>query len=199
MLAGGKSERFGRDKAKVKIGGKPMLVRMCELLADSTLSSVRVVAPPKRYRNYGVVCVADRWPGEGPLGGIITALLEARTVSPFPSRSVIISCDMPFLTSDWLRYLAKRSMVNGAQVTVAQSEYGLEPLCACYRADALGTLRSVFERGVRKVSEAMKHLDMEVLDQAHWTRFDTSGRLFWNMNTPADYQDARQILQAENP
>jgi molybdopterin-guanine dinucleotide biosynthesis protein A len=198
VLAGGKSERFGRDKAKVRIDGRPMVLRMCELLSDSALSPVLVVAPPEKFREYGVACVADRWPGEGPLGGIITALLQGGTVSPAGGRSVVISCDMPFLSSDWLRYLAKRSMVNEAQVTVARSAHGLEPLCACYRADALPPLRSAFERGVRKVSEAMKTLDMEVLDQTHWKRFDTTGRLFSNMNTPGDYQAAKQLLEAEN-
>jgi molybdopterin-guanine dinucleotide biosynthesis protein A len=54
-----------------------------------------------------------------------------------------------------------------------------------------------FEDGVRKVTEGMKRLEMEVLDEADWKRFDSAGRLFWNMNTQADYEEARQILEAE--
>jgi hypothetical protein len=36
---------------------------------------------------------------------------------------------------------------------------------------------------------------MEVLDESAWKRFDTDGRLFWNMNTLADYEEARRILE----
>jgi hypothetical protein len=50
---------------------------------------------------------------------------------------------------------------------------------------------------VRKVTEAMKRLDMEVLDEQDWKRFDNAGRVFWNMNTPADYDEALRILQGQ--
>jgi hypothetical protein len=38
---------------------------------------------------------------------------------------------------------------------------------------------------------------MEVVDEADWERFDTAGRLFWNMNTAADYNEAKRNLEAE--
>jgi GTP:adenosylcobinamide-phosphate guanylyltransferase len=38
---------------------------------------------------------------------------------------------------------------------------------------------------------------MEVLDETHWKRFDTADRLFWNMNTLSDYNEAKRILEAE--
>ena len=48
------------------------------------------------------------------------------------------------------------------------------------------SVQASFDSGVRKVTEAMKRLPMEVLDESAWKRFDSDGRLFWNMNTPAD-------------
>ena len=57
-------------------------------------------------------------------------------------------------------------------------------------------LRSGFERGVRKVTEGIALLPAEVLDEADWKRFDDEGRLFWNMNTASDYEEARRILEA---
>jgi hypothetical protein len=41
----------------------------------------------------------------------------------------------------------------------------------------------------------MKHVSMEVLDEADWKRFDSDGRLFWNMNTPADYEEAHRVFE----
>ena len=56
-------------------------------------------------------------------------------------------------------------------------------------------VQAAFDGGVRKVTEAMKRLTMEVLDEAAWKRFDTEGRLFWNMNTAADYEEARRVIE----
>jgi GTP:adenosylcobinamide-phosphate guanylyltransferase len=58
-------------------------------------------------------------------------------------------------------------------------------------------LRQGFERGVRKVTAGIALLRAEVLDEADWKRFDNRGRLFWNMNTAADYEEAQRILEEE--
>ena len=195
VMAGGGSTRFGRDKALVEVGGRPMLARMLELV-QGVAKKVKIVAPAEKYAEFGVEVVRDQWPGEGPLGGIITAL-ENTAAEDLPSEwNLILSCDMPFLTHDWLAYLAERATKSAAQVVLAHSASGPEPLCACWRTDAAATLRKGFERGVRKVTQGIELLRSEVLDEAHWKRFDSARRLFWNMNTAADYEEAREILDA---
>ncbi|HET9995266.1 MAG TPA: molybdenum cofactor guanylyltransferase [Candidatus Acidoferrum sp.] len=196
VLAGGGSTRFGRDKALVEVGGKPMLARMLELVQGVT-KSVKIVGPPEKYAEFGVEIISDLWPGEGPLGGIITAL-EDTAAGDSPSEwNLIVSCDMPFLTRDWLACLAERAAKSAAQVVLAHSASGPEPLCACWRTNAAATLRSGFERGVRKVTEGIALLRAEVLDEADWKRFDSAGRLFWNMNTAADLEEVRRAWGAE--
>lgn len=196
VLGGGGSTRFGRDKALAEIGGRFMLIRMRDLLEDVT-TRVRAVAAQSKYADLGVDVVADRWPGEGPLGGIITALMNAHARNRRHTWCLIVGCDMPFLTSEWLAYMVERALASGAGVITPQSPHGLEPLCACWHTRATGKLQYAFEDGVRKITDAMKHLDMEVLDEAHWKRFDSAGRLFWNMNTPEDYDEAKRILEAQ--
>jgi molybdenum cofactor guanylyltransferase len=196
VLAGGGSTRFGRDKALVEFAGKPMLARMIALLRAIT-ESVKIVAAPGKYAEFETEIVEDRWPGEGPLGGIVTALLHTREKEPAREWNVIVSCDMPFLTTDWLRFLVERAVKSDAQVVVPHSAHGPEPLCACWRTDAVRTLQAAFERGVRKVTQGISLLQAEVLDERDWKRFDSAGRLFWNMNTAADYEEARRIVEAE--
>jgi molybdopterin-guanine dinucleotide biosynthesis protein A len=196
VVAGGGSTRFGQDKAKAELGGKPMLTRICGLVSD-TVGSVSVVAPPHRYLNFDVWITEDLWPGQGPLGGIITALLATAETDGGRDWNLIVSCDMPFLTGEWLTYLIGRAIESSAQVVVPKSGYGLEPLCACWRTDAVGELESALDRGVRKVTEGISLLRAEVLDARDWKRFDSAGRLFWNMNTAADYEEARRIVEAE--
>jgi len=48
------------------------------------------------------------------------------------------------------------------------------------------------------VTEGANRVRTEVLDEAHWKRFDSGGRLFWNMNTPEDYEQAVRIWKTGN-
>ena len=196
MLAGGASSRFGGDKALAEIGGRTVLSRMCTLMR-SVMERVFVVAPHGRYSVQNATILEDRWPGEGPLGGIITAMTATAETNGGRDWSLIVSCDMPFLTREWLSCMIDRAMGSDASVVVPRSEHGLEPLCAFWRTSALPPLQAAFDEGVRKVTEAMKRLRMEVLDETHWKRFDTAGRLFWNMNTPQDYEEAVRIWGSE--
>ena len=80
LQAGGGSTRFGTDKALVQLAGKTMLQRTVELLAQ-VCDNVRVVAPAGKYNDVPWPVIADRWPGEGPLGGILTALLNVNQLA----------------------------------------------------------------------------------------------------------------------
>ncbi len=194
VLAGGGSTRFGRDKALVEIDGEPMLARMIELLRGVPMA-VKMIAGRRKYEAFGVEMVEDRWPGEGPLGGIITALKDSAKCATPCEWNLILSCDMPFLTRDWIAFLCERARNSDAQVVLAHSKHGPEPLCACWRTDARETLRAAFERGVRKVTEGISLLRAEVLDEGDWKRFDSEGRLFWNMNTQAEYEEAKRMFE----
>ena len=197
VLAGGGSTRFGQDKALVEIDGAPMLLRMRALLGR-VATEVSVIAPLQKYAALGITGVPDRWDGQGPLAGIITALLTT-TEAGSAEWNLIIGCDMPFLTQEWLSYLLKRALASGAEVVAPKSVQGLEPLCACWRTSAALKLQRAFNGGTRKITEGMKQLPLEVVDESDWKRFDSAGRLFWNMNTAADYDEAKRILEAERP
>jgi len=198
VQAGGGSTRFGKDKALVELAGKTMLARTIELVA-SICSEAMLVAGEGKYSGGPAPLIADRWPGQGPLGGILTALQASKRRGLLFEWNLIVSCDMPFLTREWLEFLCERSERSAAQVVVAESPNGLEPLCACWKTASASGVQTTFDSGIRKVTEAMKRLPMEVLDESVWKRFDTEGRLFWNMNTPADFEQARCILEARQP
>jgi molybdenum cofactor guanylyltransferase len=198
VQAGGASTRFGRDKALVGFGGRTMLAQTTGLLA-SVCGEVIIVAAEGKYPDVLVPLLADRWPGQGPLGGILTALQSSALRGTESIWNLIVSCDMPFLTRDWLEFLCQRAERSAAQVAVAESANGLEPLCACWKTTSMPSVQTAFDSGVRKVTDAMKRLPMEVLDVSVWKRFDTKGRLFWNMNTPADYEEAKRILEVLQP
>ena len=197
VLAGGASSRFGTDKAVAELQGETMVARSAKLVFDVT-SRVKIVSPSVKLASEKYETIPDRWPGEGPLGGILTALSDAKQSAGADALTLIVSCDMPFLTAEWLRFLAERAMKSGAEAAVPKSTHGWEPLCACWRVAAADLILPSFAAGTRKITEALNVLHVEVLDETDWKRFDTSGRLFWNMNTAADYEEARRLLVAEN-
>lgn len=198
VMAGGASTRFGEDKALVQFDGRTMLERTVELLRRAA-SEVRVVAVAGKYSVSGSGIVADRWPGEGPLGGIVTALLDAAEGTSRAPWALIVSCDMPFLTEEWLRFLVERASESEADVLIPNSASGLEPLCACWRVGSAPQLEKEFLAGTRKITQALQAMKREVLDEQDWKRFDTAGRLFWNMNTTADYAEIRRVLSEGRP
>lgn len=195
ILVGGASSRFGADKALAELNGQPMYARMAALLRTLAISGT-LIGDAAKYGNLGLTCVYDKWPGEGPLGGIITALRRTQ-LTDSADYNLIVSCDMPFLTAKWLGHILKTAFKTEADVVLAKSEHGPEPLCAVWRTTCCDAVEAQFKRGVRRVNEAIGHLKSEVLDEADWKRFDSAGRLFWNMNTSADYEEARRILEAE--
>jgi len=191
VQAGGGSTRFGTDKALVRIGGETMLARTVGVVAKAC-EVVQIVAPEGKYEGAPAPVLADRYPGEGPLGGILTVLAAVQSTQEW---ALVVSCDMPFLQAEFLSFLCGRARTSGAEVVVPESGNGLEPLCAVWNAAALPTMQAAFDSGVRKVTEAMKRLSMEVLDESVWKRFDTHKRLFWNMNAPEDFEEVRRVLE----
>ena len=197
VLAGGASSRFGTDKALVALQGASMLARTVGLL-EKVCGTVAIVAQKNKLEGSSTGTIVDRWPGEGPLGGILTALFDSEAAGGSPGWNLVLSCDMPFLTEQWLTFLARRAEKSPAEAVVPNSDHGWEPLCACWRNSAVPAILAAFDAGTRKVTEALKQLRVEVLDERDWKRFDTNGRLFWNMNTAADYEEALRIFNLEN-
>ncbi len=198
VQAGGGSTRFGKDKALVELGGETILARTTKLVA-SVCSEAIVVAAVGKYLGGPAPLPGRSLARTGPLGGILTALQSSALRDSKPAWNLIVSCDLPFLTPEWLAFLCERAERSNAHVVVPESVRGLEPLCACWATRSTPAVKVAYDAGVRKVTEAMKQVPMEVLDEPVWKRFDTEGRLFWNMNTPADYEEAKRILEAQQP
>jgi molybdopterin-guanine dinucleotide biosynthesis protein A len=190
VLAGGRSSRMGREKALLEIGGVPLIFRTARLV-ESVTGSATVIGESAGIRALGLRCVPDEWPGAGPLGGIATAL----RVSGAPW-SLVVACDLPYLTRPWLEYLVGRALQSDADAVIAMNDGGAEPLCAAYCKSANATMRAAVSEGNLKVRSFLETLRGEVIEPEEWKRFDSDGYLFKNMNTPEDYEEAVKRLSA---
>lgn len=107
VLAGGRSERFGRDKRLVLLDGRTLLDHVLSAVAKVTDFRVLVVPPgefpagiPPRLR-----LTHDRVAYEGPLAGLSAGL----EVSYGTDAVLVVGVDMPWLRPDVLRLLLDRA------------------------------------------------------------------------------------------
>src|SRR5688500_11675976 len=96
VLAGGASRRMGRSKALLPFRGATLIEHVVNQVAI-VATPVRVVGSPEALRGMSLDILEDLFPGEGPLGGIVTSLTYSRA-----ALNLIVACDMPSVTSEWL-------------------------------------------------------------------------------------------------
>ncbi len=176
---------MGRDKALLELGGVPLVVRTARLV-EAVAGTPTIVGAPERLGALGFKVIGDEWPGAGPLGGIATALHATNA-----RWNLIVACDLPYLTKAWLENLIARGMRATAKAVLPMNERGAEPLCAMYHKNCEPAIRSALARGTRKVTDGLAGLRVENIEPAEWKAFDSDGLLFKNMNSPADYEEAK--------
>jgi molybdenum cofactor guanylyltransferase len=188
ILAGGKSSRMRSAKALLEIGGEPMVVRTARLI-ESVAGTATVIGRTGRYETLGLQVIDDDWPGAGPLGAIATALHASHA-----TWNLILACDLPYLTRDWLEFLVRRAVQSQADAVLPMNALGAEPLCAMYHKRSEAVVSAAVERGVRKVTDGLDRLCVEKIEPLEWKAFDSEGLLFKNMNSPEDYEEAKTRL-----
>lgn len=107
VLAGGRSSRFGTDKALAPAGDRPLGRRVVDALRAAAVDPVAFIGGDAGPR-IGVPTVPDLRPGEGPLGGLATAMAWAK-----PHRVVVVPCDAVLL--------------DAAHVTALTAVPGIDP------------------------------------------------------------------------
>jgi molybdopterin-guanine dinucleotide biosynthesis protein A len=173
VLTGGQSSRMGQDKALIDVGGVPMVLRVATALEGAGAVPVLAVGGDGvALAALGIRWVPDRHPGEGPLGGLLTAFaaLDGHELV------VVAATDLPGLTPQVVRALV--AAIGACDAALARTS-GVEPLCAVWRMTTAGpVLGGAFARGERAVHRAVAGLDVVAVDVP-------SGALR-NVNEPED-------------
>lgn len=174
VLIGGDSSRMGSDKATFQVDGIEMANRVAKAAADAGAGEILLVGGTQaRAKGLAGTWKKDLYPGEGPLGGVITALKASSH-----DAVVTLSCDMPFITPAVITSLV--SGLSDAQASVGRTDR-LNWLCSAWSKDeCLPSLQTVWKRNERAVHRAAVLLDvMEVPVPAVAVR---------NINTLADLE-----------
>ena len=194
VLAGGKSRRMGQDKALLLFEGRPLGLRAAELV-QQVCGDVTIVGDPAQFATWDVPVIRDLYPERGPLGGIHAALYHSD--APFV---LVVGCDMPYLSLEFLQFLVGLARESEADAVIPESEaFGYEALCAMYARSCLAPIEQALREDRRKISEVFRALRLRVIPPAEWKPYDPAGRLFRNLNTREEYEQARGELLFRAP
>ncbi len=187
VLAGGRSSRFGREKAAAELGGRPMIAWVLDVLTPFCVAVAVNARPATLAADYGaqaglITLADDPADPEGPLAGLRAGLAWAYAQGA--DALATAPCDTPFLPADMVERLAQ-DWAPGDGARLAVSSDGPAPLCALWPVPAaLDLVRETLAVGrhpsIRRVLEALRAVEVEFPDP----------RAFDNLNTPEDYQAA---------
>ena len=185
VLAGGQSRRMGRDKALLQLGGQTLIERV--LAATRPLGyPCAIIGDPSSYAHLGPPVHSDRRSGLGPLGGLYTAL--STTATPV----LLLACDLPFLTPEFLCHLVERRGPH--QAVVPHTATGLQPLCALYEPSCLAAVEAAIQANQLGMRDLLSNLSLDIVKEKDWRPYDERGLLFANLNAPEEYERAQAAL-----
>lgn len=189
ILAGGRSSRFGREKAAEPLDGRPLIAWVADRLCGGVERLAVSARPGSAAAGYaaawGLACLPDPQGGPlagGPLAGVLEGLRWAGAAGAI--WLVTAPCDMPFLPSDYVERLVAGRSAGG---TVACTSEGLQPLCALWPVTAIGRLA---ELGLHPPIRSLLH----ALGAAE-TPFEAVAE-FDNLNTPEAFSAAQTRISA---
>ncbi len=183
VLCGGRSSRMGRPKAWLPFAGRPMLVRVVEVIGRVVPRVVAVAAPGQDLPPLpeGVRVVHDAEGGRGPLEGIAAGLAALDGVA---DAAYISSCDVPFLEEAFIRRMFE--LLGDDEVAVPDVGGYRHPLAGVYRVRVLPAVRGLLAAGRLRTADLFDAVPTRLVREEELPGVAS----LRNVNTPEEYEGA---------
>lgn len=183
ILAGGKSRRFGIDKAGLEING----VKIIEMIVEkcrSFFSEILVVGG--NFYIPGTRFISDIYKDAGPLGGIHAGLASSVNEVCF-----VVACDMPNFSLPLARRLLES--VEGYDIAIARTGEYIQPLYAVYRKSVLPMAEQLLfenENAIRKLYDmaGVRYVEIPANED------EPQNSVFFNINHREDYELYKEAI-----
>jgi molybdopterin-guanine dinucleotide biosynthesis protein A len=186
VLAGGSGSRVGGAKATLGLGGRPLIDHPLEAAEAAGLQPIVVAKRDSPLPPLSARIIEEPQRPLHPLCGIVTALRYAA------GRPVVaLACDMPLAPGALLAWLAS----TPEPLVVPAPGGELQPLLARYEASLLPTLEAALSAEA-PMQETVEALSPRLVLDAELARFGDPERLFFNVNTREDLDEAQCLLEA---
>ena len=192
VLAGGKSRRFGSDKAAAVLGGRSLLEWVVTSASQVCDPIIIVRARGQALPNFAREAeeVEDFVEAAGPVAGLIAGLRVCSSELAFAT-----SCDAPLLRPAVIEFLASRAA--GHAGAIAEVGGFRQPLVAVYRVeDARSALEASFAGGNGTLTAAVAMLDLAVVTADDLVKLDPALESFRNANQPDVLEEMAHILES---
>ena len=177
---------MGKDKALLRFGEQCML-ELAMRKASSVAAETWIVGDAELYSAFGRT-IGDQFKGCGPLGGIHAALSASHS-----DLNLTLSVDVPLMTSEFLAWLVDRAADGSQLATVPRVNGRSQPLCALYRKAALSVVEGLLNAGDYKVDRIFAAVPTRYIEEEEILAAGFNVSLFDNVNTPDEYESARQF------
>ena len=185
---------MGEDKALKPFLGRPLIQRVIGRLKPIADELIVTTNRPADYAFLRLPLFMDLKPGRGALGGLYTAVASAS--SPIVA---VVACDMPFASKTLLETASRLLVEEEADVVIAKTDEGFEPLHAVYRRETcVPAIEASIAADQWKVIAWFPQVKVRVLTQDEVKEHDPSGRAFWNLNTPEEFAEAEKQALADD-
>jgi molybdopterin-guanine dinucleotide biosynthesis protein A len=179
ILAGGENIRMPQLKAFIKVDGKAIIERNLDIYIDMFDSIFIVTNEPENYSYLKTPMLGDIYDIRGPMTGIFTSLTNS------PNKWIFVSaCDMPFISSDLIIYMAEKR--HGFDAVVPRIKDKAEPLFGFYSKNLLGSMEKSLLGSKRGLKDFLKSKKVKYISFKEVERVDSGARSFINLNTPED-------------
>jgi molybdenum cofactor guanylyltransferase len=192
ILSGGKSSRMGTNKALLKLNEKTTIERMVDILKIYFDDIILVTNDMEDYQFLGVKMVSDHYPGKGPLAGFHAGLMASDYDVNF-----ITACDMPFISGELAATLV--NMIDHYDALVPVINGKMQTLCAVFQKKSAAKIEECIENGHLPIKHLLEHLNVLYVTEKELQAYSNIDmeRVFFNMNHPHEYEDAKKWLQAD--
>ena len=183
---------MGEDKALKSFLGRPLIQRVVDRLQPGADELIVTTNRPEDYAFLTLPLHTDLKPGRGALGGLYTAIASA--THPLVA---VVACDMPFASAKLFEAMSNLMLQEAADVVIAKSAEGYEPLHALYRRETcLPAIEAALAADQWKVIAWFPQVKVRVLTSEELTAADPEGLAFWNVNTPEEFAKAEEIARS---
>lgn len=191
ILIGGRSSRFGSDKAFADFDGQTLARHSAETVEQAISPiSIRFVAGFENQFGAGAILslgrgmVTDLKPGFGAWSGMHAALAYSSSEWTF-----VLACDLPYVSGELLKKLVDLTDDDIDAVVPRQPDGRLQPLCAFYRRDVV--LEEVERqlagaRRMARLTDLTSTLRTRILERAEYSEYQGSEQFFVNINSITD-------------
>jgi len=165
-----------QDKALLPFGGEPTLAQFQHKRLKKLFNHVYISSKSNKF-NFEAKIIEDNYCDSSPLVALISVFETLDVNEVF-----ILSVDAPFVTQEIIEKLYDQANSN-ADVVVAHSKEGIEPLCAIYRRSCLPLAKKALNKNRHGLQRLFRELKVQEV------AFDDE-QSFMNLNYPQDYSEA---------